>query len=67
MKWKSVYLTEQQYKAEIVKGVLVENDINAVVVNKKDDAIKFGVFEVHVSVDHIIQAIKIIDDDISFT
>jgi len=67
MNWQSVFFSDQLYKAEIVKGVLEEKEINAVIVNKKDRAYQLGVYEVHVSAQHIIRALKIVDDDISFT
>lgn len=59
MNWQSVFFSDQLYKAEIVKGVLEENEINAVIVNKKDRAYQFGVYEVHVSAQHIIHAFEL--------
>ena len=67
MKWKSVFSSELLHKVEIVKGVLEENGIAAVVVDKKDRSYQFGIYEVHVSTEQIMKAIKIINDDISFT
>ena len=67
MSWKSVFSSEQIHKVEIVKGVLEGEGIAAVVVDKKDRSYQFGIYEVHVSVDQVMKALKIINDDISFT
>jgi len=34
--WVLIYTTDNSNKAEITKAVLADNDINAVVMNKKD-------------------------------
>lgn len=65
--WKNVYKTKERYKAEIVKDVLEDKSISAVIVNKQDSSyVILGEFEVHVPVDQIMEAIKIINDDIDF-
>lgn len=65
--WKSVYKTKERYKAEIVKDVLEDRGISAVIVNKQDSAyVIIGEFEIHVPVDYIMEAIKIVNDDINF-
>ena len=65
-KWVRVYRNDNQYRAEIVKAVLEDNDLAAVVVNKKDTAYHLGFYEVHVGADDVLKAIKIITDDITF-
>ena len=67
MKWNKVFFSDQLYKVEIVKGVLEENGISSVIVNKKDSAYQLGVYEVQVYSEEVIRALKIINDDISFT
>ena len=64
--WETVFKTETVYRAEIVKGVLHDNDINSIIVNKKDSNYHFGHFEVTVPRASIIKAIKIIRDEIRF-
>ncbi|AHM60986.1 hypothetical protein D770_13660 [Flammeovirgaceae bacterium 311] len=64
--WSKVFKTHLQYQAEIVKAVLQDNDLPAVVVDKKDSNYGFGYYEVHVAADGVLKAIKIIQDDISF-
>lgn len=64
--WRSVYKTQLQYRAEIVKAVLQDNDLPAVVVDKRESVFKVGYYEVHVAANDVLKAIKIIQDDISF-
>ena len=65
--WKSVYKTKERYKAEIVKDLLEDNAISAVIVNKQDSSyVIIGECEVHVPVERVMEAIKIINDDINF-
>ncbi len=64
--WAKVYKTDLLYRAEMVRSVLQYNDLQAVVVDKKDSNYGFGYYEVHVAADCVMKAIKIIQDDISF-
>ena len=36
--WQTIFKTKQAYQAEIVKSMLIDRDIPAVVVNKQDSA-----------------------------
>lgn len=47
--WVLVYETDKLYDVEIVKGMLADNNITAVVVNKQDSAYHFGFFELYVA------------------
>lgn len=65
--WKRIYRTRDRIKAEIVKDVLQDRGITAITVNKQDSAyVVLGEFEIHVPVDEVIEALKIINDDIDF-
>lgn len=65
--WIKVFEDGLQIRAEIVKGVLVENEIQAVVLNKKDTAYQmFGNYQVLVKRDDAIQATKLIQNAITF-
>lgn len=67
MDWIKVYESQQQIQAEIVKGVLEENSIPAVVLSKKETAYQvLGYYEVLVNKDHAIQASNLIKDGVSF-
>ncbi len=65
--WQKVYSTEHSYRAEIVKDVLEDSEILAVIVNKKDSSYNnFGAHEIHVLHDDVIRATQIIQNDINF-
>ncbi|MDR0714475.1 MAG: DUF2007 domain-containing protein, partial [Bacteroidales bacterium] len=36
--WKCIYSTEQRYRADIVKALLAGEDIEAVILDKKDSS-----------------------------
>jgi hypothetical protein len=47
--WKKLYTTESLTQANIVKGMLEQNQVPVVLVNKQDSSyINFGEIEVHV-------------------
>ena len=65
--WIKVFESEVQIRAEIVKGVLEENQINAVVLNKKETVYHvFGTYEVLVQREDLLLATNIIQNEISF-
>ncbi|MFZ9044602.1 MAG: hypothetical protein ACO2ZZ_01970 [Cyclobacteriaceae bacterium] len=66
MGFQKIFEDRLEVRAEIVKGVLNEHEINAVIVPKKDSSYQFGFFEVHVGYDDVIKSIKIIEEDIKF-
>lgn len=59
--WTSIFETDQLYKAELVKEVLCDNGVEAVILNQKDSSYNaFGTIQVMVSRDHKDQAEEII-------
>lgn len=65
--WERIFSTDKIYQAEIVKDVLMENNIVAVVINKKDSSLHmFGKCEVHVSRENVLRAINLVENDIKF-
>jgi hypothetical protein len=64
--WQKVYEDTIAYRAEMVKAILEENDLQAIVLNKKDTAYQFGDYEVLVHPDAVLKAIKIINEEINF-
>ena len=59
--WISIFETDQLYKAELVKSVLYDNGVEAVILNQKDSSYNtFGTIQVMVSRDHKDQAEEII-------
>ena len=64
-KWQSVYKSRLLYKAEIVKGILTEKGLNPILIDKQDSAYKIGYFEVMVNPEEVLNAIKIIENEIN--
>ena len=58
--WVKIYSTTASYKAELIKGLLFENEIPSVIVNKKDSSYLFGELELYVMPDDAVQAKHII-------
>lgn len=65
--WQKVYSDRMEYRVEIVKAILEDNNLHPVIINRQDAAYHFGQFEVHVAPKNVIKSIKIIKDDIKFT
>jgi hypothetical protein len=64
--WQKVYKDGSEHRASIVRDVLIDRDIDAVLVTKKDSAYGFGYLEVQVPSEQVILAIRIIEEDIHF-
>lgn len=60
--WTKVYTSAQQYKVELIKGLLAENNIESVSVNKQDSAYLFGEVELYVHVENAFKANQIIKE-----
>ena len=59
--WVKIFSTDQPYQAEIARQILEDNDIPAVVLNKKDSSyLVFGETEVYVDQDNVIRAKQLI-------
>jgi membrane protease YdiL (CAAX protease family) len=65
--WQKVFESDSPIRAEIVKGVLEEKGITAIVLNKKESVYQIhGSYQVMVSSNETIQAINIINNEIKF-
>lgn len=65
--WIKVFEDGQQVRAEIVKGVLTERDIPAVIMSKKESAYQvLGTYEVLVKREDALSATNLIKNEISF-
>lgn len=58
--WIKIYTSNNFYEAEIVRQVLVDHEIDAVLLNKQDTAYKFGEIEVYIHQQYFQQALEII-------
>ncbi len=65
--WKKVYTTGSPVRAEIVKNILDQSAIPAIVVNKRDSSYQaFGEVEIHVRGIDVLWALKILADEVEF-
>ncbi len=65
--WQKVFETGSSIRAEIVKGVLEEKGITSIIMNKKESVYQIhGNFELMVSSGDTLQAINIINNEITF-
>ncbi len=60
--WVLIFETNKDFEAEMVKGMLEENNISVFVINKKDSAYLFGNIELYVLPENIIEAKTFIKD-----
>lgn len=63
--WEKVLVTKQPHQAELAKAQLVENDIDAVIINKQSSSYPelFGNYEVYVPTKDAIIARIILDNE----
>ena len=62
--WKQVFLTGQEYRAEMAKEILENNGINAVIINQQDGAFLniTGNIEIYVHEDDVNKAVEILKE-----
>jgi hypothetical protein len=59
--WTKIFTTGKPYQAELLKGLLEENNIDCIIINKQDSAYLFGDLELYVDAEDIIVAKRIIE------
>jgi len=60
--WVVIFTTSKQYEAEMIHGMLLENEIESVIVNKKDSLYLFGECELLVNRESILLAKTLIQN-----
>ena len=64
--WEIVFSTNLLYKAEIIRGMLEEEGLQAVIVNKQDSSyISFGEIDIFVPRDQVLNAKQIMERAVS--
>jgi hypothetical protein len=58
--WVKIYTSSDFYKSELVRHVLIEHEIDAVLIDKQGFPYKFGEVEVHIPQRDFQKAIEII-------
>ena len=65
--WQKVFETENNIRASMVSDLLKEKGLYPIIVNKKDSSLNnFGQLEILVSPEDVLQALKLINEDINF-
>ena len=60
--WVKIYESGKQYEIEIISGLLNENDIESVIMNKQDSVYLFGEYELYVKREEILRAKTLIQN-----
>ncbi len=60
--WAVVFSTTDIFKAEIIKNMLLSNDIEAIIMNQKDSSYHFGNIEIYTKKENLSKAEKIISE-----
>ncbi len=61
--WESVYISKDRMRAELIKNELINNAVNAVILDKVDASYPvFGTVQVNVPEHQVESAKKLIDD-----
>ena len=58
--WVIIYSTTQLYEAEMVRSIMADNEIESVIMNKKDSTYGFGEIEVYVPTAEAFKAKQLI-------
>jgi hypothetical protein len=64
--WVKLFENNLQYRVQIVKDFLEDNDIDCFIVDKKDSAYQFGNYQLYVNRDNVLKANKLIDENLTF-
>jgi hypothetical protein len=60
--WKKIYSGTNPINIEIIRQVLAEHEINAVIMNKQDSSYRFGQVELYVHGDYEAEALRVIEE-----
>jgi hypothetical protein len=60
--WEIVYITGKRHLAEMAKQILIDNEIDAVILSKKDSSYLFGDIEVYVHENNLEKGKKLIEE-----
>lgn len=64
--WQKLIQVDTSYRADIIKGLLLENSIDAIVINKKDSSYQIGYFDIMVRNEDFLKATHIINNPSEF-
>lgn len=60
--WNKVYTTQNFFTAEMIRQMLIDNNIPAVIMNKQDSSYRFGLIDVFIHQDNELAAKALIEE-----
>jgi hypothetical protein len=60
--WIEVYSTNDIFKAEVIKNMLISNNIEAIIMNQQDSSYHFGTAKIYTKKESILKAKEIISE-----
>lgn len=60
--WMHVFSTTMEHISQIAKSVLEDNDIECILIDKRDSSYHFGEIEVYVKHNHVVRAKYLLKD-----
>ena len=60
--WIEVYSTNDIFKAEVIKNMLISNNIKAIIMNQQDSSYHFGTAKIYTKKENILKAKEIISE-----
>ena len=61
--WIKIYSTDAPYKAEIIKALFLENEIECIEINKQDSMYgTFGEIEIYTQRDNVVKALYLLKE-----
>ena len=60
--WIEVYSTNDIFKAEVIKNMLISNNIEAIIMNQQDSSYHFGTAKIYIKKENILKAKEIISE-----
>ncbi len=60
--WNKIYTTQNFFTAEMIRQMLIDNDIPAVIMNKQDSSYRFGLIDVFIHQENEIAAKALIEE-----
>jgi len=59
--WEQIFTATQLQQAEMMKAILAQSEIQAVIINKQDSLYKLGDIQLFVKRDDVLRALQIIN------
>ena len=60
--WIEVYSTNDIFKAEVIKNMLISKNIEAIIMNQQDSSYHFGTAKIYTKKENIFKAKEIISE-----